>query len=182
MSLLLNMLSSLVITFLPRSKRLLISWLQSPTQAQSYMHVFINAFNNKRSCRGPPKESNFGVLISTKMSSTNITWYYNVISTGSKVTAAVLSTALFANIQMKEMLNFSQNLQNRPCLPPPAQCSFPFPMNSFHDALVEVSYTRRSQLRLRKLAKSHQCMWNSGGSEVIFSIFTSSSGNRLVLT
>ena len=31
MSLLLNMLSSLVITFLPRSKRLLISWLQSPS-------------------------------------------------------------------------------------------------------------------------------------------------------
>ena len=30
MSLLLNMLSSLIITFLPRSKRLLISWLQSP--------------------------------------------------------------------------------------------------------------------------------------------------------
>ena len=29
MSLLFNMLSSLVITFLPRSKRLLISWLQS---------------------------------------------------------------------------------------------------------------------------------------------------------
>ena len=32
MSLLLNMLSRLVITFLPRSKRLLISWLQSPVQ------------------------------------------------------------------------------------------------------------------------------------------------------
>ena len=31
MSLLLNMLSSLGITFLPRSKRLLISWLQSPS-------------------------------------------------------------------------------------------------------------------------------------------------------
>ena len=31
MSLLLNMLSSLVITFLPRSERLLISWLQSPS-------------------------------------------------------------------------------------------------------------------------------------------------------
>ena len=30
MSLLLNMLSRLVIIFLPRSKRLLISWLQSP--------------------------------------------------------------------------------------------------------------------------------------------------------
>ena len=30
MSLLLNMLSRLIITFLPRSKRLLISWLQSP--------------------------------------------------------------------------------------------------------------------------------------------------------
>ena len=30
-SLLLNMLSSLVITFLPKSKRLLISWLQSPS-------------------------------------------------------------------------------------------------------------------------------------------------------
>ena len=31
MSLLLNMLSSLVIIFLPRSKHLLISWLQSPS-------------------------------------------------------------------------------------------------------------------------------------------------------
>ena len=30
MSLLFNMLSMLVITFLPRSKRLFISWLQSP--------------------------------------------------------------------------------------------------------------------------------------------------------
>ena len=31
MSLLFNMLSRLVITFLPRTKRLLISWLQSPS-------------------------------------------------------------------------------------------------------------------------------------------------------
>ena len=31
MSLLLNMLSRLIIAFLPRSKRLLISWLQSPS-------------------------------------------------------------------------------------------------------------------------------------------------------
>ena len=31
MSLLFNMLSRLVITFLPRSKRLLISWLQTPS-------------------------------------------------------------------------------------------------------------------------------------------------------
>ena len=31
MSLLLNMLSRLVINFLPKSKRLLISWLQSPS-------------------------------------------------------------------------------------------------------------------------------------------------------
>ena len=31
MSLLLNMLFRLLITFLPRSKRLLISWLQSPS-------------------------------------------------------------------------------------------------------------------------------------------------------
>ena len=31
MSLLFNMLSMLVITFLPKSKRLLISWLQSPS-------------------------------------------------------------------------------------------------------------------------------------------------------
>ena len=32
MSLLFNMLSRLIITFLPRSKRLLISWLQSPSE------------------------------------------------------------------------------------------------------------------------------------------------------
>ena len=31
MSLLFNMLSGMVITFLPRTKRLLISWLQSPS-------------------------------------------------------------------------------------------------------------------------------------------------------
>ena len=31
MSLLFNMLSRLIVTFLPRSKRLLISWLQSPS-------------------------------------------------------------------------------------------------------------------------------------------------------
>ena len=31
MSLIFNMLSRLVITFIPRSKRLLISWLQSPS-------------------------------------------------------------------------------------------------------------------------------------------------------
>ena len=31
MSLLFNMLSRLIITFIPRSKRLLISWLQSPS-------------------------------------------------------------------------------------------------------------------------------------------------------
>ena len=35
-SLLLNMLSRLVITFLPRSKRLLISWLQSPSAVNKF--------------------------------------------------------------------------------------------------------------------------------------------------
>ena len=48
MSLLLNMLSRLVITFLPRSKRLLISWLQSPSA------VILE----------PPKSNVFGVLSS----------------------------------------------------------------------------------------------------------------------
>ena len=41
MSLLLNMLSRLVITFLPRSERLLISWLQSPSA------VILEPPNNK---------------------------------------------------------------------------------------------------------------------------------------
>ena len=39
MSLLFNMLSKLVITFLPRSKRLLISWLQSPSAICSDFEV-----------------------------------------------------------------------------------------------------------------------------------------------
>ena len=38
MSLLFNMLSKLVITFLPRSKRLVISWLQSPSAV--FLHLF----------------------------------------------------------------------------------------------------------------------------------------------
>ena len=40
MSLLFNMLSKLVITFLPRSKRLLISWLQSLSPVGGYRHSF----------------------------------------------------------------------------------------------------------------------------------------------
>ena len=43
MSLLLNMLSRLVITFLPRSKRLLISWLQSPYMCVCiYIYIYIS--------------------------------------------------------------------------------------------------------------------------------------------
>ena len=40
MSLLFNMLSTLVITFLPRSKRLFISWLQSPSAVSLYQYDF----------------------------------------------------------------------------------------------------------------------------------------------
>ena len=36
MSLLLNMLSRFVIAFIPRSKLLLISWLQSPSESTKY--------------------------------------------------------------------------------------------------------------------------------------------------
>ena len=44
MSLLLNMLSRLVITFLPRSERLLILWLQSPS-AVSYAYNIYSVFH-----------------------------------------------------------------------------------------------------------------------------------------
>ena len=49
MSLLLNMLSRLVITFFPRSKHLLISWLQSPsavmTGDENERHILLNHHN-----------------------------------------------------------------------------------------------------------------------------------------
>ena len=45
MSLLLNMLSRLVITFLPRSKCLLISWLQSPSAYIYHICVYIYNIN-----------------------------------------------------------------------------------------------------------------------------------------
>ena len=38
-SLLFNILSRLLITFLPRSKRLLISWLQSPSSVILELHI-----------------------------------------------------------------------------------------------------------------------------------------------
>ena len=41
MSLLLNMLSRLVITFLPRSKHLLISWLQSPSAVILHFPMYL---------------------------------------------------------------------------------------------------------------------------------------------
>ena len=48
MSVLFNMLSKLVIAFLPRSKRLLISWLQSPSAvtAMFYGYVFLKIYSN----------------------------------------------------------------------------------------------------------------------------------------
>ena len=42
MSLLLNMLSRLVITFLPRSKHLLISWLQSPLSSVQFSRSVVS--------------------------------------------------------------------------------------------------------------------------------------------
>ena len=47
MSVLLNMLSRLVITFLPRSKHLLISWLQSPSVVILDHELFIAKFRLK---------------------------------------------------------------------------------------------------------------------------------------
>ena len=47
MSLLFNMMSRVVITFLPRSKRLLISWLQSPSAAFSLSQSDLGAPKNK---------------------------------------------------------------------------------------------------------------------------------------
>ena len=44
MSLFFNMLSGFVIGFLPRSKRLLISWLQSPSEV--IFSVFVSTFSN----------------------------------------------------------------------------------------------------------------------------------------
>ena len=57
MPLLLNMLSRLVITFLPRSKRLLISWLQSPSAV-----IFV--FNSPP--KSPPRGSRLPYNIEQK--------------------------------------------------------------------------------------------------------------------
>ena len=53
MSLLLNMLSRLVITFLPRNKRLLISWLQSPSAVILEPRKIKSDTVSTVSCRGP---------------------------------------------------------------------------------------------------------------------------------
>ena len=54
MSLFFNILSRLVITFLPRSKRLLISWLQSPSavilQPKKMLSYFISYTNDVLKC------------------------------------------------------------------------------------------------------------------------------------
>ena len=57
MSLLFNMLSRLVITFLPRSKRLLISWLQSPSA------VILEPPKNKVSCLLIPNYNKLGTSL-----------------------------------------------------------------------------------------------------------------------
>ena len=72
MSLLLNMLSRLVITFLPKSKRLLISWLQSPSAVILETHkiksatvstIFPSIFHEVIVCHamwGHPRETGHG--------------------------------------------------------------------------------------------------------------------------
>ena len=63
MSLLLNMLSRLVITFLPRSKGLLISWLQSPSavilQPKKMLSYFISYTNDVLKCEVTSVVSDF---------------------------------------------------------------------------------------------------------------------------
>ena len=56
MSLLFNMLSSLVITFLPRNKNLLISWLQSPSAVilEPPLLSFVILWNQYKSIRYKP--------------------------------------------------------------------------------------------------------------------------------
>ena len=55
MSLLLNMLSRLIITFLPRSKRLLISWLQAPSAVilSLLLLLLLSRFSRVRLCTTP---------------------------------------------------------------------------------------------------------------------------------
>ena len=64
MSLLFNMLSRLVIAFLPRSKHLLISWLQSPSAvimepkkslslSPLFLHLFVMEWWDRMPCRMP---------------------------------------------------------------------------------------------------------------------------------
>ena len=62
MSLLLNMLSRLVITFLPRGKRLLISWLQSPS-AVLYCNRFIIVFAQIRPKKQTQKQNIFNLTV-----------------------------------------------------------------------------------------------------------------------
>ena len=60
MSLLLNMLSRLVITFLPRSKHLLISWLQSPS-AVIFVSNSLQPHRRQPHCPGDLPGKNTGV-------------------------------------------------------------------------------------------------------------------------
>ena len=59
MSLLFNMLSRLVITFLPRSKRLLISWLQSPSA------VILEPKRINKQLRDIPNRKMYNILLNT---------------------------------------------------------------------------------------------------------------------
>ena len=59
MSLLLNMLSEFVITFLPRSKHLLISWLYWQNYLQTFTHPLTSFGSEWRNCSSLTKSSNY---------------------------------------------------------------------------------------------------------------------------
>ena len=77
MSLLLNMLSRLVITFLPRSKRLLISWLQSPSAV--ILEITDNTKKGKLREYYNHKIQGHGVLKRTKYNYNGIAIYLKYI-------------------------------------------------------------------------------------------------------
>jgi len=97
MSLLFSMLSRLVITFLPRSKRLLISWLQSPSA------VILE----------PPKiKSDTVSTVSPSISHEMTWWFYFLLFEESPYCFSTVATPLFIPTSSAQWFTFPHILTN----------------------------------------------------------------------
>ena len=141
MSLLFNILSRLVITFLPRSKYLLVSWLQSPSavilepkNSLSLFSLFPHLFAMKRKSAGSSLSLSHSISASSGQSlgGNKAAYWTGRAPTGNKM--PIFPSCRDPSLKTDSLGASSLGLEARKCSPPhpkPASFRLILPLNSW---------------------------------------------------